>query len=75
MLEWITDNRELKLNFVSTFSWVDLAEKEDYFKQTITTKYLDFLEVRKSVEVDIPLLITEVDMQNELWNPFPSAYG
>ena len=31
--------------------------------------------MRKEVTVDMSLLLTEVDMKDELWNPFPSGYG
>ena len=33
--EW-SDKYDLKMSYMSTFAWVDLAEPVEYFKQTIT---------------------------------------
>ena len=62
-----------KLNFISTFSWVDLAEISEYFKQTIRQEIITSLDLFAHTNAKVELLLVEVDMQNDLVNPFPSS--
>ena len=61
------------MQYISTFTWVDLAEITDYFKQTITAETITSVDHLTSSSAKLSLQITEVDLMNELINPFPSG--
>ena len=63
------------MNYMSSFAWVDLAEPVEYFKQTITQETIGQNNYLEGSNAEIKLELIEVDMQNELWNPFPSSVG
>ena len=73
--DWIRGYDSIKINYISTFAWVDLAEPLDYFKQTITQETVGRADEVSRVKAEIKLELYEVEMQDELWSPFPSGVG
>ena len=57
---------------IHSFSFLDFQSKEEPFNQGVKVQKIGKLDGRKEVKVDLPLQIVEVDIQDELWSPFPS---
>ena len=52
-----------------------MREIDDYFKQTIVVQSIDDLAYKDSITLKIPLTLTEVDVQDNLFSPFPNEAG
>ena len=74
MKKWSTDN-EPRINYIATFTWVDLNEISEYFKQTIRQETITAVNYLSRSSAKLSLQMTEVDMVNDLFSPFPSSAG
>ena len=74
MLDWSEANTPRVL-MIATFTWVDLSEISDYFKQTIRQETITSVDHLTRSSAKLSLQMTEVDMVNDLFNPFPSSAG
>ena len=52
-----------------------MREIKDYFKQTIVVQSIDEIEYMDTLTLKVPLLLTEVDVQDNLFSPFPNEAG
>ena len=71
--EWSDSYRGVKLNYISTFAWIDLYERTDYLKETLTQETIGNLDYLTFSKAKIKLELHEVDMQDDLWNPFQAG--
>ena len=57
---------------MTSFSFIDYESEDLPFRQTIAESEVGEIDEYTSFDVTVPLELHHVDIQDELWSPFPS---